>query len=74
MSELGYRCPECGQDERFYADAVTGFGNKLWEVTEDGIVERHNGGGNEWQIKDTSYMTCPECGFEAGLWHFAKED
>lgn len=74
MSELNYRCPECGQDERFYCDVVTGCGERMWEVTEDGIVERHNGGGNHWEIGDEGYMTCPECGHEARRYHFEKEE
>lgn len=72
MSELNYRCPKCGQDERFYCDEVTGVGANMWEVTEDGIIERHNGGGNHWDIGDASYMHCPKCGFNARRHHFEK--
>ena len=69
----GYRCPKCGQDEVFYADMVWGVGRRMWEVTEDGIAERHNGGGNTWGVDESSLMTCARCGHEAGVWHFRKE-
>ena len=74
MSELNYRCPKCGQDERFYFDWVEVFCpfDKGFVFDEDGID--FNGKGFQWDVHDGARFECPECGYKGSAIVFAKEE
>lgn len=75
MSKLNYRCPKCGQDERFHFDWVEVFSSigKDFVISEDGI-DVHGHKCWEWDVHDGARFECPECGFEGSATRFVKEE
>lgn len=58
----GIRCPNCGQEDRFFVVGCAEF-----EVTDDGSDAV---GDHEWD--DGCSTRCPECGFDGELKEFRK--
>lgn len=59
MSETGFKCPSCGQSERFTAYEIVVTGPV--DVRSDGYEPEYGHGVHE-EIPDTAIMVCQECG------------
>ena len=59
--ETGYKCPECGQAEEFFADVVEAH---FWgcHITKDGWD--YFGSDGEVDLCDGTAFRCEHCGYE----------
>ena len=69
MSELGYKCPKCGQDEWVVAHALIITGPI--DVSEDGMEPRY-GKGLNYEVPADAMMHCPTCGHNATASDFGR--
>jgi len=69
MSETGFKCPKCGQDERFTAYELEISGPI--QVSDEGY-EPEYGRGLHYEIPMTCLMVCNECGHKAHAIDFSK--
>lgn len=71
MSEVSYRCPKCGQADRFYENEHIDYSTVVIDAHGDYVsdVECY------WsEVGDGSVMTCPDCGFEGDSYEFEEEE
>ena len=61
----GYRCPECGQEDRFFITAPA-----VLEVTDDGIDLRL---GQAYEWYDENHCECPDCSYSGEVKTFLQE-
>lgn len=69
MSETGFKCPKCGQDERFTVDAVTLYCET--RITPDGW-DYMTGYCYGCELPPGAQMTCGECDY-TGDWKEFEE-
>lgn len=62
MSTKQFKCPRCGNDERFWTDSVILYNAHVY-IDNDGWDYMSEGG--DVDLADSSQLTCEVCGYSA---------
>lgn len=69
MSKTGFKCPKCGNDERFEASMVIAVFHGC-TITPDGWDYMDSWG--EVDLADEATLSCEECGYEGYFGEFEE--
>lgn len=71
MSETGFKCPRCGQTERFTADSAVLYNARV-HIDKDGWDYWSDGADVEFC--NLTHLKCEECGHEDHHAEFMEEE